>query len=96
MLLATAALQSQNVLLPGAFTRKLGPDASATRKISLKSIAYESPNQMATWKLSGKSGNLTPDSTIIEMINQVDTVRLRQTVQHLQDYETVNTIPSEI
>ncbi len=88
MLLATAALQSQNVLLPGAFTRKLGIDASKIRKIKPGSISDVSPNRQVAMKPSGRTVNLTPDSTIIEMMNQVDTSLLRQTVQHLQDYGT--------
>ena len=79
--LITATIEAQNVLMPGAFTRKLGLDASTTKSINLEPIVDESSYQLATWKLSGKMGDLTPDSTIFEKVEyNYDTLsqRLRE------------------
>ncbi len=83
-----AELHAQSSLMPGAFAHKFGLDVSKERKINLESLAFESPDQWVALTPSLKSTNLTPDSTIIEIINQVDTARLHQTVQHLQNYGT--------
>jgi hypothetical protein len=88
MLLTAAAMQAQNVLMPGALTRKTGLDASKTRNINRGSVSNVNTNQHVVLKPSVKSRNLTIDSAIFEMMNQVDTSLLRQTVQHLQDYGT--------